>query len=112
MEIMLPGLVFGAVFLAAMFGLRRSQGTVGQLGRHEIAAAASTGRAVPIARTPILTVPKRASSVGKLAAKLSPEEARSKAATLLDYAGNPMPLGTYLLLRAVFMFALTPIGLV
>ncbi len=78
MELMLPGLVFGLVFVVAVVVMRRSQGTVTQLARHEMAAVGAS-TAAPIARTRILAEQRKVSSVGKLADRLSPDEVRFNA---------------------------------
>jgi tight adherence protein C len=109
-EILLPVLVFGLVFAAIVMVMRRTQRTVTRLNRHEIAAAGPIAAPAPRVGASILANPRRAGSVGSLAAKLSPEEARSKSAKILLQAGSPMPLGTFLLLRAVFTFVLMPLG--
>ncbi|MBA2277383.1 MAG: type II secretion system F family protein [Chloroflexia bacterium] len=112
MDLMLPMVVFAAVFGVAVLVMRRPQRAMSRLGRHEIAATTPAAGSVAVTRTAILTEKKRVGQVSKLADRISPQEARSKAAKLLDYAGNPMPVGTYLLVRAMFLFALTPLSLI
>ncbi|HET8523471.1 MAG TPA: type II secretion system F family protein [Thermomicrobiales bacterium] len=112
MDFLLPFLVFGLVFLAIVAVMRRSQRTVTRLNRHEIAAVNPVAGPAQRVGPSILANPRRAGSVGALAAKLSPDEARSKSAQLLLQAGSPMPLGTFLLLRAVFTFVLMPLGVI
>jgi tight adherence protein C len=106
---LLPLLVFGLVFLAILVVMRRAQRTVTRLNRHEIATAPVAAPARGTGGS-ILVTPRRAGTAGSLAAKISPEDARSKSAQLLLQAGSPMPLGTFLLLRAAFTFVLMPLG--
>jgi tight adherence protein C len=110
-DLLLPILVFGIVLVGALYVMRRSQATVSRLSRHEIAAGSGTAAAVAHTRTPILAEVRKSGAAGKLAAKVSPEDLRSKSAKMLRHAGDPMSLGSYLLLRAVFMFAITPLAL-
>lgn len=112
MNLLLPVLVFGFVFVGVLYAMRRSQRTVARLSRHEIAAVASSSVAAPRARTPILAEARRAGAAGKLAARASTKDLQSKSAQLLLQAGSPMPLGTYLLMRACFTFVLTPLALI
>ncbi len=108
MNLLLPVLVFAVVFGGAILVSRRSQRTVVQLQRHRIAGIGLESRAaVRRTRTPILNI-SREGVAGQFAAKIARPEMRSKAETLLRQAGNPMPVGTYLLLRAVFTLGLTP----
>jgi tight adherence protein C len=107
----LPLLVFGLVLVGMLYLLRRSQQTVTRLSRHEIATGAGTAAAVAHIRTPILADVRKSGAVGKLAAKVSPDDLRSKSEKLLLHAGNPMSLGSYLLLRAAFIFFVTPFTL-
>jgi tight adherence protein C len=111
MDLFLPLLVFGIVLLGVLYLARRSQQTVTRLSRHEIAAGGGATAAVARTRTHILADVRQSGAVGKLAAKASPDDLRSKSEKLLVHAGNPISLGSYLLLRAVFMFVVTPFGL-
>jgi tight adherence protein C len=110
-DFLLPILVFGLVLVGVLYLVRRSNQTVARLSRHEIVSAGGTASAVARVRTPILTEVRRSGSVGKLAARVSPEDLRSKSAKMLLHAGNPMSLGSYLLLRAAFLFLVTPYAL-
>lgn len=110
MELLLPMLVFGVVFGGALLLLRRTQhGTVARLGRQEITSGAAATVA-PQARMRILEDVKKSGASGKLAARLSSRGFRSTAEQLLLQAGNPMPVGTFLLMRAVFTLVVTPLG--
>jgi tight adherence protein C len=109
--LLLPTFVFGLVLVGVLYLVRRSNQTVARLSRHEIASAGGTGAAVARTRTPILAEVRNSGVAGKLAARVSPEDLRSKSAKLLLHAGNPMSLGTYLLLRAAFLFLVTPYAL-
>jgi tight adherence protein C len=111
LDLFLPMLVFGVVLLGVLYLSRRSQQTVTRLSRHEIATSGGAATAVARGRTPILAEVRKSGAAGKLAAKVSPDDLRSKSEKLLVHAGNPMSLGSYLLLRAVFMFLVTPVGL-
>jgi tight adherence protein C len=111
LDLFLPLLVFGLVLFGVLYVVRRSQQTVTRLSRHEIATGGGTAAAVARTRTPILADVRHSGAIGKLAAKASPEDLRSKSAKLLLYAGDPMSLGSYLLLRAVFFFVVTPFAL-
>jgi tight adherence protein C len=111
LSLLLPTFVFGLVLVGVLYLVRRSNQTVARLSRHEIASAGGTGAAVARARTPILAEVRNSGIAGKLAARVSPEDLRSKSAKLLLHAGNPMSLGTYLLLRAAFLFLVTPYAL-
>jgi tight adherence protein C len=111
LEVLLPLLVFGMVLFGVLYLARRSQATVTRLSRHEIVAGAGTAAVMPHARTQILADIRQPGAIGKLATKASPEELRSKSEKMLIYAGNPMSLGTYLLVRAVFFFGITPYAL-
>jgi tight adherence protein C len=109
--LLLPTFVFGLVLVGVLYFVRRSNQTVARLSRHEIASAGGTGAAVARTRTPILADVRNSGVAGKLAARVSPEDLRSKSAKLLLHAGNPMTLGAYLLLRAAFLFLVTPYAL-
>jgi tight adherence protein C len=111
LELFLPLMVFGLVFAGILVVMRRSQHTVARLNRHEIAAGVGTTAPVAHARTPILADIRQSGSISKLAAKAYSEEVRSKTKKKLLQAGNPMPVATYLLIRAGFMFVLTPLAL-
>lgn len=109
MELLLPMLVFGVVFGGALLLLRRTQqGPVARLSRQDITSGAVA--AAPQAQMRILQEVQRSGASGKLAARLSSKGLRSTAEQLLLQAGNPMPVGTFLLVRAVFMLVVTPLG--
>ncbi len=110
MDLALPILVFGVVFVGIVLLGRRSQGAVTRLSRQEIAGGGVATAAAPQARTRILAEVRTSGASGNLAAKFSSRGIRSAASQLLLQAGNPMPVGTFLLVRAVFMLVITPIG--
>jgi len=110
-DFLLPICVFGLVLVGVLYLVRRSNQTVARLGRHEIASSGGAAAAVPRARMPILAEVRKSGAAGKLAARVSPEDLRSKSAKLLLHAGNPMSLGSYLLLRSAFLFLVTPYAL-
>jgi tight adherence protein C len=112
LNLLLPVIVFGLVFVTVLYVAWRSQRISTRLNRHEIASAGDPAAGSPLERTRILVEPPSEGSVGKLATKASSQQLKSKAAKLLRQAGDPMPLGTYLLMRACFTFVLTPLAVV
>ncbi|MFL5761821.1 MAG: type II secretion system F family protein [Thermomicrobiales bacterium] len=111
MDFLLPICVFGLVLAGVLYVVRRSNQTVARLSRHEIASSGGFAAVAPRPRTTILADVRQSGVAGKLAARISPDDLRSKSAKLLLHAGDPMSLGTYLLVRAAFLFLLTPYGL-
>jgi len=109
--LLLPILVFGVVFGGFLVATRRSNRTVVQLGRHQIAGLAGPRAAVRTPRTAILGGGPQAGAVGAFVNRVARQEVRTKAGKLLLEAGSPMPLGTYLLLRAVLTFVGMPLFL-
>jgi tight adherence protein C len=111
LDLLLPVLVFGVVFGGMLVLVRRSQhGTVARLSRQQISVGGAAVAAAPQARTRILSDVRKSGASGKLAAKFSSRGVQSSASQLLLQAGNPMPVGTFLLLRIVFMLIITPLG--
>jgi tight adherence protein C len=109
MEIVLPLIVFVTVFAGMLAWNRRAQRTVERIGRHEMVAVTGAPGMALRPRTQLLDVGSRAGAATRLAAKATREEARTKAGRLLMEAGSPMPLATFLLLRAVCTFVLAPL---
>lgn len=103
MNLVLPLLTFGLVFAAIMLVARRSQRAIIQLERHQIAVAPAAA-ARTRARISIMDSSK-ASAIGRLATRFAPIRIRTDAARLLLQAGQPMPLGTFLLVRGLFLAA-------
>jgi tight adherence protein C len=108
MTLLLPVLTFALVFAGVLVYGRRSQRTVAHLARHQALATSATAAGLPRARLPIMEIGKRTGGAGQLAAKLTGAGVRAKSEKLLREAGNPMPVATYLLMRAVFMFVFAP----
>ena len=107
MEFFLAGLVFLVAFAAVLVLPRRATRPVARLTQHQVLVG-GTAAAAPQERRQILGV-ERVSAVGALATRVTRKEIRSKSEKLLVEAGNPIPLATYLLLRAVFMLVLAPL---
>lgn len=107
MTVVLPILAFVVVFAGVQVAQRRSQRTLARLDRHAILGAAGSA-AIPQARTPILELGQRAGAAGRLATKATRQGVRAQSQALLLEAGSPMPVATYLLMRAVFLFVLLP----
>jgi tight adherence protein C len=111
-ELVVPALIFTMVLLAGVILARRADRTLEHLARHEIAAGPGGATvAAPQLRTAILSGMPHPGAVGKVAALAARREVKTKAAKLLLEAGNPMPLGTFLLLRMVMLFGVTPLFL-
>jgi tight adherence protein C len=108
-DVLLPLAVFVVVLAGALAFVRRPPRVVTQLNRHAVVGAGGASAAVRRTRTPILSAGSHASAVSGFAVKLTRDEVKTKAAKQLLEAGNPMPLATFLLLRVVFMFGLTPL---
>lgn len=112
MELVVPALIFTMVLLAGVILARRADRTLEHLARHEIAGGPGGATfAAPQLRTAILSGMPHPGAVGKVAALAARREVKTKAAKLLLEAGNPMPLGTFLLLRMVMLFGVTPLFL-
>ncbi len=112
MELLVPALIFTMVLLAGVILARRADRTLEHLARHEIAAGPGGATvAAPQPRTAILSGMPHPGAVGKVAALAARREVKTKAAKLLLEAGNPMPLGTFLLLRMVMLLGVTPLFL-
>ena len=111
MTFILPSLAFLAVFALVMVISRRQHSTVAHLNRHLIVPA---GTAMPAqrSRTRILGIGPKASVAGQWATRIAPLETKRKSARLLKEADSNMPVATYLLLRIVFAFALTPLFII
>ena len=107
MELLVPVVVFVAVFAVAILVTRGSSRPVARLARHQVTAGGAIV-AAPRQRTPLLGG-ARVGAAGTLATRIARKEVRSKSEKLLLEANSPMPLATYLLMRAVFMFVLAPL---
>ncbi len=110
MSLLLPILIFVAVFGGVFLVSRRSAGTVAQLDRHQIAGFGGMAAPMRRERRSILGV-EAGGSVGKYASKVVHQKMRTKAGKQLLEAGNPIPLGTFLLVRVVCI-GLTPLVVV
>jgi tight adherence protein C len=111
MTLLIPPIVFIGVFAAVLVASYRSHRSIAQLRRHEMVPGAGGTVAVQASRLPILTDGLRSGIAGNLAGKVTRKEARTKSAKLLREAGSPMRLGTFLAMRAIFTFGLTPLYL-
>ena len=109
MTVLLPALAFMTVFAGVLVLSRRSQRTLLQLGRHEIASGVTGSIAIKRERTPILGGGRNFGLTGQLAARVTRRDAQRSAAKLLREAGSPMPLATYLAVRAVCAFIVAPL---
>ena len=109
MTLLLPILAFVVVFAGAQVIQRRSQRTMARLNRHQIAGPTAAVAALPQSRLPILGAGQRAGAAGRLATKATRSSVRANAAKLLLEAGSPMPVATYLLGRAICLFAVMPL---
>ncbi len=106
MSLLLPILIFVAVFGGVFVFSRRSAGTVAQLDRHQIAGFG--GMAAPVRREKRSILGGDANgAVGRYATKVVNQKVRTKAGKQLLEAGNPIPLGTFLIAR-VACLGLTP----
>ena len=112
MTVILPSLVFLAVFAAVVVASRRQSGTVAQINRHLIVPAGVAPVAAPRERTRILGIGGQAGRAGQWATRITRPQRRRKSAELLKEADSSMPLATYLLIRIVFAFGLTPLYLI
>ena len=111
MDLLLPMMVFGVVFLGAMMMVtRRSARAVTRFDHPSVAIGGAAVAAAPRARTPILADVRKTGVAGKIATKVSSRALRDNAAKLLLQAGNPMPVGTFLLLRCLLTFVMTPLA--
>jgi tight adherence protein C len=109
-ELVIPLLIFAGVLMAGVLVARRADRTLEHLARHEIAAGAGGATVTaPQPRTAILGGVPHPGSAGKLATIAASREVKTKSAKLLREAGNPVPLGTFLLLRMVMIFGATPL---
>jgi tight adherence protein C len=99
--------VFGVVFLGMQRVMRRSPRAVAHLSRHAVVMPGVGGGAALRPKTGILS-PVSGGHVAEWATKTVSREIRSKTERLLVQAGGPMPLGTFLTIRAAFVLGLTP----
>lgn len=107
MTLALSMLTFAAVFAGCIVVNRRGQRVMAHLGRHQIMDSPGTAT---------ISQPKmrivnfaQGTGAGRLAARVTRQQVRTKSSRLLLEAGSPMPLATYLLLRLVFIVVLTPL---
>ncbi len=108
MEVLLPLLAFAAVLATVLLLGHRPQARLLRLDRHEIAGVGSAAVPPPV-RVSILGAGPNIGRLGALVARITRGEVKTKAVTLLLQAGSPMTLGRFLLMRAIFMFVLTPL---
>jgi tight adherence protein C len=106
-DLLLPAGVFLAVFAAALAVTGRSARPVSRLARHQVVAGGAVA-AAPRPRLPLIGR-ARTGGAGALATRVSREEVRSKSRKLLLEAGDPLPLGTYLVLRYAFLLVVAPL---
>ncbi len=111
MELIVPIVVFLGIFGVALVVTRQSSGAVSRLGRHEIAAPMGPNVAVRTPRHSILGGSRQSGLVGQIAGRVAQPKARTNAGKLLLEADSSMPLGTFLLIRAVLTFAVMPMYL-
>ena len=111
MTLILPPIAFVAVFAAVMLVARRSQRSLLQLKRHEIVPLAGGAAAIQRERVPILVDGIRGGITGDFVDKVTRQESRTKSAKLLREAGSSTRLSTYLLVRAICTFVITPLYL-
>lgn len=110
MVLVLPVLAFTLVFAACLVLNRRGQRTMAHLGRHQIAG--TPGMAVlPQPKTRIADFGQSTSALGRLASRTTRRGVQAKSRQLLLEAGSPMSVATYLSLRMIFTFVLTPLYL-
>lgn len=112
MTFVLPSLVFLAVFAMVIVVSRRQHSTVAQINRHLIVPMGAATIAAPRSRTRILGLGGRAGVAGQWATRITRPQRKRRSAQLLKEADSSMPLATYLLLRVVFAFGLTPLFLI
>jgi tight adherence protein C len=111
-ELLAPLLIFAAIMAGGVVLSRRPSRTVEQLTRHQIAAVPGGATVAPREpRVLILGGMRRTSSIGGLAMKTARRQVKSKSAKLLLEAGNPLPLGTFLLLRSLTFGAVPLVAL-
>jgi tight adherence protein C len=106
-ELLLPALVFVAAFCAVLALPRRSARPVARLAQHQVVVGGA-GAAAPRKRTAILGV-EHVSAVGSLATRVTRKQIRSKSEKVLVEAGSPMPLASFLLVRATLMLGVGPL---
>lgn len=109
MTILLPVLAFVAVFGGVLVASRRSQRTMLQLDRHAIIPAGVGQSAIRRERRSILGNGNATTAAGQFASRLTRQKAKTSSGKLLREAGSPMPLATFLMMRAICTFALMPL---
>ena len=109
MTILLSILAFVAVFCGVLVVSRRSQRTILQLDRHAIMPAGVGQTPIRRERRPILGNGGATTAAGQFASRLTRQKARTSSGKLLREAGSPMPLATFLMMRAICTFALMPV---
>lgn len=109
MTILLPVLAFVAVFGGVLVASRRSQRTMLQLDRHAIMPAGVGQSAIRRERRSILGNGNATTAAGQFASRLTRQKAKTSSGKLLREAGSPMPLATFLMMRAICTFALMPL---
>jgi tight adherence protein C len=107
--ILLPVLAFVAVFGGVLVANRRSQRTMLQLDRHAIMPAGVGQSAIRRERRSILGNGNATTAAGQFASRLTRQKAKTSSGKLLREAGSPMPLATFLMMRAICTFALMPL---
>jgi tight adherence protein C len=107
--ILLPVLAFVAVFGGVLVASRRSQRTMLQLDRHAIIPAGVGQSAIRRERRSILGNGNATTAAGQFASRLTRQKAKTSSGKLLREAGSPMPLATFLMMRAICTFALMPL---
>jgi pilus assembly protein TadC len=107
--VLLTVLAFVTVFCGVLVIGRRSQRTILQLDRHAIMPAGVGQAPIRRERRSILGSSNATTAAGQFASRLTRQKARTSSGKLLREADSHMPLATFLMMRAICLFALMPL---